>query len=526
MVQRSGTARKVGAPSHDQPVGADHGVPSASMQNFTALARAVMRRLVPLLLLPALLAGLAHAADRPHIVYIMADDLGWQDLGYLGKEVHTPNLDRLAAGAVKLNQFYVQPYSSQTRAALLTGRYPMRYGLQTQSILPNSRYGLPLDERTLPQALKEAGYRTALVGQWRLGHFKPEYRPTRRGFDYHYGPLGGQLDPMRKTGPAGPDWWRNDRPAKEDGYATTLLGKDAAGLIATHDPATPLFLMLAFTAPAAPLQAPREFLVRNGSIRDETRRTYAAMVTALDDAVGMVATALEHRGMLDNTLIVFHSDNGGAIAHKFATGDGDIARGGADNGPYRDGMGTFYEGGVRVAAFMRWNKGLESGLYNGLMHVADLYPTLLGVAGAKGDQRRPLDGIDQFASIAGGRISPRKELLLGIDELRGAIRVGDWKLILHSSLPQQLELYDVPHDPGEEDNAADRNPDLVKTLLGKLNDYAWEMAPSRFMDDLKHARRSDMPIVWGQNPIRHGATSESDSRNDPSLTTERADRPK
>lgn len=386
MVQRSGTARKVGAPSHDQPVGADHGVPSASMQNFTALARAVMRRLVPLLLLPALLVGLAHAADRPHIVYIMADDLGWQDLGY--------------------------------------------------------------------------------------------------------------------------------------------LGKDAAGLIAKHDPATPLFLMLAFTAPAAPLQAPREFLVRNGSIRDETRRTYAAMVTALDDAAGMVATALKHRGMLDNTLIVFHSDNGGAIAHKFATGDGDIARGGADNGPYRDGMGTFYEGGVRVAAFMRWNKGLESGLYNGLMHVTDLYPTLLGIVGAKGDQRRPLDGVDQFASIAGGRISPRKELLLGIDELRGAIRVGDWKLILHSSLPQQLELYDVPHDPGEEDNAADRNPDLVKTLLGKLNDYAWEMAPSRFMDELKRARRSDMPIVWGQNPIRHGATSESDSRNDPSLTTERADRPK
>lgn len=386
MVQRSGTARKVGAPSHDQTVGADHGVPSASMQNFTALARAVMRRLVPLLLLPALLVGLAHAADRPHIVYIMADDLGWQDLGY--------------------------------------------------------------------------------------------------------------------------------------------LGKDAAGLIAKHDPATPLFLMLAFTAPAVPLQAPREFLVRNGSIRDETRRTYAAMVTALDDAAGMVATALEHRGMLDNTLIVFHSDNGGAIAHKFATGDGDIARGGADNGPYRDGMGTFYEGGVRVAAFMRWNKGLESGLYNGLMHVTDLYPTLLGIVGAKGDQRRPLDGVDQFASIAGGRISPRKELLLGIDELRGAIRVGDWKLILHSSLPQQLELYDVPHDPGEEDNATDRNPDLVKTLLGKLNDYAWEMAPSRFMDDLKHARRSDMPIVWGQNPIRHGATSESDSRNDPSLTTERADRPK
>lgn len=495
------------------------------MLNLIDPARAVLRRLPPMLHALLLLAGPVHAVDRPHIVYIMADDLGWQDLGYLGKEVRTPNIDRLADGAVKLNQFYVQPYSTQTRAALLTGRYPMRYGLQTQSILPGSQYGLPLEERTLPQALKEAGYRTALVGQWRLGQFKPEYRPLRRGFDYHYGPLGGQLDPVRKTGPGGADWWRNDRPLKEDGYATTLLGRDAAGLIAKHDPATPLFLMLAFTAPAAPLSAPREFLVRNASIRDETRRTYAAMVTALDDAVGMVATALERRGMLDNTLVVFHSDNGGAIAHRFPTGDGDIARGGADNGPYRDGMGTFYEGGVRVAAFVRWNKGLEAGLYNGLMHVADLYPTLLGLAGAKGEQRRPLDGVDQFASIAKGGMSPRKELLLGIDELRGAIRAGDWKLIVHSALPQQIELYDVPHDPGEEDNAADRNPELVKTLLGKLNDFAWDMAPSRFLDELKRARRDEMPIVWGQNPIRHGATSESDSRNDPSLTTERADRP-
>ena len=496
------------------------------MSNPVAKLRATGRLCLLAALSLALLAGAAQAAERPHILYIMADDLGWQDLGYLGKEVHTPNLDQLAAGAVKLNQFYVQPWSTQTRAALMTGRYPMRYGLQMQSILPESQYGLPLDERTLPQALKEAGYRTALVGKWHLGQFKPEYRPTRRGFDYHYGPLGGQIDPFRKTGPGGPDWWRNDRPVKQEGYVTTLLGKDAAAIVAKHDPATPLFLMLAFTVPAAPLQAPREFIERNSAIHDATRRTYAAMVSALDDAVGTVIAALARKGMLDNTLIVFHSDNGGEVAHRFATGDGDVARGGADNGPYRDGMGTFYEGGVRVAAFMRWNKGLEAGLYNGLMHVTDMYPTLLGIAGAKAEQRKPLDGVDQFASITGGKMSPRKELLLGIDEFRGAIRAGDWKLIYHSTLPQQLELYDVPHDPGEEDNAADRNPDLVKSLMGRLNDYAWEMVPSRFLDDLKRPHRTDMPVVWGQNPIHHGATSESDSRKDPSLTTERADRPR
>lgn len=473
----------------------------------------------------ALCAG-AFGAERPHIVYLMADDLGWQDVSYLGKEIRTPNIDRLADGAVRLTQFYVQPYSSQTRAALLTGRYPMRYGMQTQSLLPSSPYGLPTDERTLAQALKDVGYRTALVGKWQLGHARPELLPLRRGFDYHYGPLAGQVDPLRKTNALGLDWRRNDKAVKEEGYVTTLLGRDAANLIARHDAATPLFLFVSFTAPAAPMIAPKEFVDRNTRIKDPDRRTYAGMVSALDDAIGLISQALGKKGMLDDTLIVFHSDNGGAVAAKFPTGDGDVTVGASDNGPYRDGKGSLYEGGIRVPAFIRWPKGVEGGVSNALLHVTDMYPTLLAAAGAKVEQRKAVDGYDQWPAIRGNQASRRKEVLLSVEDLRGAIRVGDWKLILYTSLPQRLELYDVPHDPGEEDNAAERNPELVAQLLARLNDYAWDMVPAKYVDELARARKTDVPMVWGPNPPRPGAASATDSRPDPSLSVERADQPK
>lgn len=470
--------------------------------------------------------AVAHGADRPHIVYLMPDDLGWQDLGYLGKEIRTPNIDKLADGAVRLNQFYVQPYSSQTRAALMTGRYPFRYGLQTQALLPQSPYGLPAEERTLAQTLKDAGYRTALVGKWQLGHARPEYRPTHRGFDQFYGTLAGGIDHLRKSGPAGPDWMRNDRPARDEGYDTTLIGREAAAVIARHDPSAPLFLWVSFNAPTAPLQAPREFTDRNGHIRDEARRTYAGMVSALDDAVGAVVAALEKKGMTGDTIFVFHSDNGGAVAHKFPTGDGDVERGAADNGPYRDGQGTMYEGGVRVPAFIRWSKGLEGGVTNALIHVTDLYPTLVGLAKARFDQRKPLDGIDQWPAIHDNTLGQRKDIPLSVEDMRAGLRLGDWKLIVQATLPTRIELFDIPHDQGEEDNAAERNPQLVKDMLAKLQEYAWEMVPSQHQIDLSRARRADLPMLWGPNPVRHGVSADADSRKDPSLTVERADRPK
>ena len=415
----------------------------------------------------------ASAAEHPHIVYILADDLGWKDVGFHGSTIRTPNLDRLAQSGVRLERFYTQSYSTSTRAALLTGRYPMRYGLQTLSILPWSEYGLPTGERLLPQALKDAGYRTAALGKWQLGHYKKDYWPTQRGFDSFYGSFNGDLDCLRKTNQAHKaDWFRNERPVSEEGYCTTLIGKEAANIIEKHDTATPLFLYLSFHAPQSPLQATKKYLELYGGVSDEQRRTYAAMVTALDDAIGVVTAALEKKGVTTDTLIVFHSDNGGAVPNKYPTGDGDVQRGVSDNGPYRDGKGSLYEGSLRVVAVASWPGKIPAGVVAERIHVTDMYPTLLGLAGARLEQPKPLDGIDQWATITGTKLSARKELLLGMEDFRGALMAGDWKLIVHSRLPVRYELYNVMDDPSEEDNHAEREPQRVQEMLVRFNEYA------------------------------------------------------
>ncbi len=196
-------------------------------------------------------------APRPHIIYIVADDLGWKDVGFHGSDIKTPSIDKLAQEGARLEQFYVQPMCTPTRAALMTGRYPFRYGLQTLVIPTPGKYGLPTDERLLPQALKEAGYNTAMVGKWHLGHADRKYWPRQRGFDYHYGAVLGEIDYFTHSSTNVRDWYRNNRPVKEAGYVTQLLAKDAVARINEHDPKTPLFLYLAFTAPHAPYQAPK-----------------------------------------------------------------------------------------------------------------------------------------------------------------------------------------------------------------------------------------------------------------------------
>ncbi len=431
----------------------------------------------------------AHAADRPHIVYLLADDLGYKDVGFQGGKIATPNLDKLAASGATLNTFYVQPFSSQTRAALLTGRYPMRYGLQTMSIVPASRFGLPIGERTLAQALKDVGYKTAFIGKWQLGHSKPEFWPTKRGFDYFYGTLSGQANYQVKK-IAKTDWRRNDQPLKEDGVVTQLLAKDAVNVINKQDAATPLFLLLAFTAPGADASA-------------ETGRGYAAGVSALDGAIGQVIGALEKKKMLSNTLIVFHSDNGGAVPTKFATGDGDVKKSGADNGIYREGKGSLYEGGVRVAALAAWPERIkQKTVVTRLLHVTDMYTTLLNVAGAKLDQPKKLDGFDVWTALAEEQLSPREEILLNVEDFRGAIRVGEWKLILRATLPSKLELFDIANDPEESQNQADVYPDRVKSLLKRLNEYAYEMAVPKYLEEIGQPRGGEIPIYWGDNPMR------------------------
>ena len=190
----------------------------------------------------------ADAPAKPNIVFILADDLGYADVGWHGGEIKTPNLDKLANGGAKLEQFYVQPVCSPTRAAFMTGRYPMRHGLQVGVVRPWAQYGLPLDERTLPQALKEAGYETAITGKWHLGHFQPEYLPTRRGFDHQYGHYNGALDYFTHIRDEGFDWHKDDKVNRDEGYSTHLLATEAARLIRERDKKKPLFLYVPFNA--------------------------------------------------------------------------------------------------------------------------------------------------------------------------------------------------------------------------------------------------------------------------------------
>ena len=456
-----------------------------------------------LLLVPLLAAGLAGAAEKPNIVYILADDLGWKDVGFHGGKIKTPHLDRLAAEGLRLEKFYVQPYSTQTRAALFTGRYPMRYGLQTLSIQPWSQYALPVDERLLPQALKEAGYRTALIGKWHLGHAKKEWWPHHRGFDYFYGYLHGDVDHLKKTNRLGEaDWHRNDQPIREEGFDLTLLARDAATLITRHDTTKPLFLALALPAPLAPYAVPKELLNRFHDISDESLRGYSSMVSALDDAVGEVMAALEKRNLLGNTLIVFHASTGGAVPMRFTAGDGDVKRPAADNGPYSEGKGSLREGGVRVAALAYWKDHIAAGHCIEPMHVTDMYSTLLNVAGAKAAQPKPVDGLDQWAALSEGKTSPRKEVLVNIEDSRGALIMGYWKLIFYATLPQKVELFNINDDPSEENNRADTEPERLRDMTKRLTEYAWEMTPSRYVEELKKARKHDAPMIWGENPVR------------------------
>jgi arylsulfatase A-like enzyme len=436
---------------------------------------------------PAMLfahSAAAQTAPRPHILYIVADDLGWKDVGFHGSDIKTPNIDALAQGGARLEQFYVQPMCTPTRAALMTGRYPFRYGLQTLVIPTPSKYGLPTDEWLLPQALKAAGYRTEMVGKWHLGHADRKYWPRQRGFDYHYGSMIGEVDYFTHSSANVRDWYRNNRPVKEEGYVTQLWGKEAVARISAHDPATPLFLYLAFTAPHAPYQAPKDYLDRYNHIADPTRRAYAAMVSSMDDEIGKVVAALERKKMRDNTLIVFMSDNGGNKS-AMLSGDADVSKLTlpADNGPYRGGKGMLYEGGTRAAALANWPGRIKPGTVNEMMHVVDMFPTLAGLAGASGRKEKPLDGMDVWSTLSEGKPSPRHEIVYNIEPFRGGVRQDDWKLIWRTPLPSALELYNIAQDPSEKTNVADQHPDTVVRLQKRIEELARESAKSLFLVD-------------------------------------------
>lgn len=426
------------------------------------------------------------APAKPHILHIVADDLGWKDVGFNGcTDIQTPNLDKLAAEGAKFSQFYVQSMCTQTRAALMTGRYPFRYGLQTAVIPSVSAYGLDLEEKLMPEVLKAAGYETALIGKWHLGHADKKWWPRQRGFDYHYGAMIGELDYFTHSEHGVLDWYRENEPVKEEGYTTTLLGKDAAKRIEAHDPAKPLYLYLAFNAPHTPYQAPQEYLDRYASIEEPTRRTYAAMVSCLDDEIGRVVAALEKSGMRENTLIVFHSDNGGTNNPMFAGVMADVSKVKipCDNGPYRDGKASLFEGGTRVCAFANWPGHIQPGQIDGLVHGVDLFATFAGLAGASTEGCKPLDGVDVWDTLAKNAPSPRGEIVYNVEPFRGAVRQGDWKLIWRTMLPSSVDLYHLADDPSEAKNLAAEHPEKVVEMQRRLNELAGGAAKPLFLLD-------------------------------------------
>ncbi len=451
----------------------------------------------------AAVAGKTGPAPRPNIVFILADDLGWGDVGWHGGEIKTPHLDKLAAAGARLEQFYVQPVCSPTRASLMTGRYPMRYGLQVAVVRPWAQYGLPLEERTLAQGLKGAGYETAICGKWHLGHVQPAYLPTHRGFEHQYGLYNGAIDYFTHERDGGLDWHRDDRASQDSGYTTHLLADEATRLISAHDTGRPLFLYVAFNAVHAPHQVPDHYKKAYAHL-PEPRRTYAGMVAAMDEAVGRIVDAVSQKGISSNTLFVFSSDNGGPNPGRVTS-----------NGPLRASKATVYEGGVRVPAFATWAGHIKaSSVVDAPLHMVDWYPTLLKLAGASLEQSLPLDGRDAWPTITEGKPSPHAEILLNTTPGGGAIRVGDWKLVINGPTrsglmdedensphrkghaPREtIELFELAKDPYETHDLAKTNPKELAGLLERYEAWARQAAPPK--SALKRPGFQS-PRVWGE----------------------------
>jgi arylsulfatase A-like enzyme len=418
---------------------------------------------------------------QPNILFLMIDDLGYADVGFHGSDIPTPNIDSLANGGTRLEGMYAAPLCTPSRAALMTGRYPSRYGLQSFVITPGQHYGLPLDERTLASALKELGYKTHMVGKWHLGHAKKDYWPTRRGFDHYKGNLMTNIDYWTKERGGVMDWQTDGHLAFEEGYVTHLVTQEAEKVILNHDHASsPLFLYVAHPAVHSPYQAPQEALSHFTHIEDEARRTYAAMISLVDQSVGTLVRALEEKGMRENTLIIFSSDNGGVSEYPqlFSTIKGAKKPTPANNSPLRGGKASLYDGGVRVVSFANWPGHVSSGhVTEQMVHMVDWFPTLMNLAGAEASlgqkEDHPLDGKniwDVLSRVDG--VSPHEEILIDVELHQGAIRSGNMKLVKHAILPSRVELFDLEKDPSETTNIAEQFPEIRARLEQRLNEYA------------------------------------------------------
>ncbi|MCP5523772.1 MAG: sulfatase-like hydrolase/transferase [Verrucomicrobiales bacterium] len=394
------------------------------------------------------LLGTALAADRPNFVLILADDLGYADVGFQGcRDIPTPHIDSLAATGVRFTSGYAaHPFCSPTRASLMTGRYQHRFGYENNIAFDpqNPLMGLPLSEKTIPERLKAAGYTTGMVGKWHLGAAHP-FHPNRRGFDFFHGFLGGGHDyfSVNLRQAMGEGYQvpidHNGKPRDIDGYLTEDLTRAAVGFIRSRS-GGPFFLYAAYNAPHTPMQAPKERLDRFAAIQNPRRRTYAAMVSILDDGVGEILSALEAGGVRDNTIVCFLSDNGGPTQSN-----------GSNNDPLRGAKGSVFEGGIRVPFVVSWPARLPQGaVYSHPVISHDLSVTALAVAGIPESETRTLDGVNLVPHLLDPGLKPPHEALFW--RMNGgsawAARAGDWKL-LQTGANAAPNLYNLADDLSE-----------------------------------------------------------------------------
>lgn len=426
-------------------------------------------KLSALFALLALSSGLF--AAKPNVMVIIADDLGYHDVGFQGStDIPTPHLDKLAARSLICTNGYVShPFCSPTRAGIMTGRYQHRFGHENNPAwLPESTSaGLSMNETTFPSLMKQAGYTTGAVGKWHLGAH-PQFHPNKRGFDEYFGALGGghvylpgdkggaeYLIPLNRNG--------TDEPHTK--YLTEHFGDEASAFVGRHaGDGKPWMLYLAFNAPHTPLQAPKEWLEKFASIQPEQRRTYAAMVAAMDAAIGGVLAKLDETKQTENTLIYFVSDNGGPnLAKKSGVNF-------TDNSPLRGAKGDVHEGGMRVPFLVSWPAKIKPGKYDQPVIALDFLPTSLAAAEATAPGN--LDGVNLLPFLTGEKATAPHDTLFwrsGGPGGNNAVRRGNWKLVRLGK--DEPELYDLAADIGESKNIAAEHPQVVKELVTAIAEW-------------------------------------------------------
>ena len=408
--------------------------------------------------------------DRPNIVLIVADDLGYADLGVQGSsDVLSPRLDALAAEGVRFTSGYVSaPDCSPTRAGMLTGRYQQRFGHERSPPRPSPPgVGLPVEETTLSDLLRSAGYATGLVGKWHLG-VDPEFHPMNRGFDEFFGFLWGKHSYIDWSADISNPILRGFEPVVESTYLTEAFTREAVSFIRRHRDG-PFFLCLSYNAVHEPLESPpQQYLDRFSDVADPARRIFLAMLAAMDDGVGEVLDELEATGAAGNSLVIFLSDNGGAPAVNASL-----------NTPLRGEKAELWEGGIRVPFFLRWKGHVPAGVvYDDPVIQLDILPTALVAAGVAPPGDRLIDGVNLVPHLDGSDTrEPHAELFWRYGT-PSAVRKGSWKLIRPGGVPPQL--YDLIEDVGETTDLASSRPEVVAELDADLAAWKAELIPPRW----------------------------------------------